>query len=128
MRRKIVAIVLAAALAGPVVPARAQDASAEVAWTTLAAFANLGYLPVKLGMAAGGLAVGSLMAVATGGSQRAAYAIWVPTASGDYLVRPEHIAGTEPLEFIGTDYADRPSRYRAMTETSPVYDAMYDSR
>ncbi len=127
MRRMIVAIALAATLAGPAT-ARAQDAAAEVGWAALAAFANLGYVPGKIGVAVCGLAVGAVASVLTGGNQRAAYAFWVPTASGDYFVRPDHLAGERPLDFIGRDYADTPSARGRMADATPVYDAMYDTK
>ena len=63
-------------------------------------------------------------ALITGGNTRAAYALWVPAASGDYLLTPAHIDGSRPLQFFGSDYADRPT-HNMPTDRSLGYDSVY---
>jgi hypothetical protein len=85
------------------------------------AASNLLYIPAKVVVAAVSLPVGALTGVLTGGDMRAAYAIWVPAASGTYLLRPANIDGTEPIDFFGRDYADRPS-HADTTMEGGIYD------
>ena len=128
MRRILAGMTLAALLAVPTVPARADSAGAEAGYAALAGLANLGYAPVKLLMAGGGFVTGALMSVLSGGSERAAYAFWVPTASGTYFLTPDNISGRDPIEFIGTDYADTPSHVGKVGDRTRIYDAMYEAR
>jgi hypothetical protein len=128
MRRILVGVMLAALLTVPTVPARADTAGAEAGYALLAGFANLGYGPVKVLMAAGGLAVGAVMSVLSGGDDRAANALWVPTASGTYFLTPDNISGKVPIEFIGTDYADKSSTIGAVGDRTRIYDAMYEAK
>src|SRR5919201_5345537 len=74
-----------------------------------AAASNILYVPAKVVVAAGGLLLGSLTGFLTGGNVGAAYAVWVPTASGTFLLTPDHLDGTREVLFFGNDYADRPS-------------------
>jgi hypothetical protein len=92
-----------------------------------AATANVIYFPAKVVVAAVGGVLGGVTGMVTGGDIRAAYGIWVPTASGTYFVRPAHLDGTLPLEFFGSDYADQPSSVRS-TEEYVFYEAMYESK
>jgi hypothetical protein len=89
------------------------------------AASNLLYTPAKVLVAAFGLAFGGITGVLTGGDMRAAYAIWVPAASGTYFLRPANLEGTEPIDFFGWDYADRPSRADSGMEAGVIYDAQY---
>ena len=110
MRKVIVAMVVAGLLGA--VPVRADDkvdAGSEIGYALGAGALNIVYFPTKVVLAVSGLAVGALAGALTGGDARTAYAIWVPAASGTYIVRPEHLSGEQPLLFFGNDYADRPS-------------------
>ena len=71
------------------------------------------------------LALGSLTGALTGGDVRAAYALWVPAASGTYLLTPAHLEGTVPIEFFGSDYADQPSTAATAVEGGGIYDIQY---
>ena len=51
-----------------------------------------------------------------------AYAVWVPAATGTYVVTPSNLDGTEPLEFFGDDYYDTPS---PAAHGIPIYEAAY---
>jgi hypothetical protein len=124
-RTRIVGMLAAMLVAGRPVAARAASPGAEAGMALLAATANLGYTPAKLLMAGGGLLVGSFTALFTGGDTRAAYAIWVPTASGTYFLRPANLEGSEPIEFFGVDYADMPSTASAAPEAGGIYEAQY---
>jgi hypothetical protein len=119
---------VAVVLGGPAPSwAHRADAGREFGLAVGAASLNLVYVPAKLVTAGLGLAVGGLVGVLTGGSSRAAYAVWVPTATGTFLVTPAHMEGEEPIRFIGCDYADRASTM-ASGEAGSVYEAAYMSR
>ena len=123
MRTLLIAVVLGTLVLGRPVPGRAQPGR-EFGLGVLSAGANLFYVPAKLITAVGGLALGGLTGFLTGGDTRAAYAVWVPAASGTFILRPSNLEGTEPIEFFGSDYADRPSTAQGMTGRS-VYEAQY---
>ena len=125
MRRVLVALVLLGVVLGRPAVLRAESPAAEFGLAVGAAAGNLVYLPVKGIVAFGGLVLGSLTGVLTGGDVRAAYAVWVPAASGTYLLTPAHLEGTVPIEFFGSDYADRPSKGTGVTEGRGIYEAQY---
>ena len=128
--RRLAALTLAswlgmAPLAGAHVPGTTYTTPGhEAALAVGAALTSLVYFPAKVGMAAIGLVGGGLAGVLSGGDTRAAYAIWVPLAGGDYLVRPSHMDGVRPFAVFGTVYDDTPSRYDS--DGSIIYDALYD--
>jgi hypothetical protein len=124
MRKTIAALVVAASLA-PAVPARAQDPGQEILFSSLALLANIGYTPAKVIVATGGLVVGALAGTFNGGDARAAYAFWVPAAGGRYFLTSDQMDGRVPVEFFGSDYADRPGTYGHDAYASGVYDSMY---
>lgn len=128
MRRILVGVVLSAMLAVPAVPARATEPSPEAGYALLTGVSNLGYFPLKVLMAGGGLLIGTVASVLAGGNERVAYAIWVPTASGSYFLTPENLSGQTPVDFIGKDYADTPTARGKVGDRTRIYDAMYDAR
>jgi hypothetical protein len=104
------------------------DTQAERAGLALgAAAANIFYLPAKSVVAVVGLAAGGLIGVLTGGNQGAAYAVMVPMASGTFLLQPQHLDGSKPIDFFGVDYADRPSTYRTEMDANSIYESRYQS-
>ena len=125
MRRLLVALLLVGVVLGRPAPLRAHCAVAELGLAVGAAAGNLVYLPVKTVVAISGLALGALTGVLTGGDVRAAYAVWVPAASGTYLLTPAHLEGTVPIEFFGSDYADQSSRAAGAAEGAGIYDIQY---
>ena len=127
MRKTIVSFMLAASLAAPSV-VRADSQGNEVAFALTSALCNIFYTPAKVVVAAVGLPVGALTAFATGGDTRSAYAVWVPTAGGTYFLTPSMMTGREPIEFFGSDYADRPSGYGQTHHGSGAYDAKYTTQ
>lgn len=88
-----------------------------------AALSSIVYFPVKVTAAAVGLVGGAIAGLVTGGETRAAYAIWVPMAGGNYVVRPAHLDGTRSFAFFGADYEDRPSLRNQ--DGSVIYDSLY---
>ncbi len=123
MRKALVTLLLLCFVAGRPVPVRAQDPGTEFGLAFGATVGNLVYFPLKVAFAFGGLVVGTMAGVLTGGDVRAAYAFWVPTASGTYFLTPSRLDGTEPLEFLGSDYADTAST--ATGEGSGIYEVQY---
>jgi hypothetical protein len=124
-RTRIVVTLVAALVLGRPVAGRTASPGVEFGMAIGAAGANLLYTPAKVAVAAVGLLVGSVTGILTGGDVRAAYAIWVPAASGTYLLRPANLDGTEPIAFFGSDYADTPSIASGTAEAGGIYDAQY---
>jgi hypothetical protein len=125
MMRRLIA---AAILLGLVLPARPASAvtQGEEAGRALASVGmNIFYVPAKAVMAVLGLVAGGFVGVTTGGDERAAYAVWVPVASGTWFVTPDHVDGSKPIEFFGSDYADTPSEFGLSDPGRSSYDAMY---
>ena len=127
MPRLLVALLVTALVLGRPSSGRAGDALEEAGLGICAATLSVVYLPAKILFATVGAVVGGVVGFVTGGDTRAAYGIWVPTASGSYFVRSAHLTGDTPLEFIGSDYADRPSSVRS-TEEFVFYEARYESK
>jgi hypothetical protein len=126
MRKLLVGIVLLGLVGGT--PAFADEnvnGGREMGLALGAAATNLVYVPAKVVVSITGLALGAVAGALTGGDQRTAYAVWVPAASGTYIVRPEHLSGEQPIEFFGTDYADRPSTNVLYGEPTMAADAVY---
>jgi len=125
MRKLIAAALIAGSVLAHGAPAMAVNAGREVGWTFLAFGSNLIYTPTKVVIATLGLVTGGLVGMVNGGDQRSAYAIWVPTASGTYILTPGHFDGSKPFEMWGTDYADTPSLYAHDIDATRIYDAKY---
>jgi hypothetical protein len=120
----VISLTLAALLLGRPMQGHAATQAEEVGWSLGAAGLNVFYIPMKVVVAAGGLVVGAAAGVLTLGDTRSAYALWVPAAGGTYVLRPEHLAGTERVEFFGSDYADTPSTVIG-DEANALYRAGY---
>jgi hypothetical protein len=123
-RSLVISLTVAALLLGRPVHGRAATQIDEAGWSLGAAGLNVFYIPIKLLLAAGGLVVGAAAGVLTLGDTRSAYALWVPAAGGTFVLRPEHLAGTEPVAFFGSDYADTPSAV-ASDDANRLYEAGY---
>jgi hypothetical protein len=132
MRTVMAVVVFVGLTVGSAVPGRAEaqpETQAHQAGLAIgAAAANLVYLPAKSLVAAVGLAVGGLVGALTGGDQGAAYAVMVPLSSGTFLLQPQHLDGTKPIDFFGVDYADRPSTYRTEMNANSIYESRYQSK
>jgi hypothetical protein len=129
VRRLVAGMVLAGLVAVQPAVSRAAEQSpgAEFGMAMGAAGIDLLWVPVKLVTAGLGLALGGVVGVLTGGDVRSAYAVWVPTATGTFLVTPAHLDGTKRLAFFGSDYPDRASDVRPFGASS-TYEATYFSR
>ena len=125
MMRRLTAAALLIALVATARPATAVTQGEEAGRAVASIGLNIIYVPAKAVMALVGLVTGGLVGLATGGNERAAYAIWVPTASGTWFVTPDQVDGSAPIEFFGSDYADRPSDLGLSEPGRSSYDAMY---
>ena len=129
MRNVVAGLVLGAMVLGQAVPSRAAATPGEdIGLAFAAAGIDVFYVPTKFFFAASGLVAGAVVGLFTGGDVRSAYAIWVPAAGGTFFVTPAHLDGTQELEFIGSDYIDRPSQASRETDSSAIYEATYNSR
>ncbi len=122
-RASIVTVAVLAFVLGRPAAGRADTPGMEFSMAIVAATANILYTPAKVVTAVGGLAVGAMTGLLTGGDERAAYAIWVPAASGTYFLTAYNLEGREPIEFFGSDYADTPSA--ATGDVGGIYEAQY---
>ncbi len=125
MKKLIAAVLIAGSMSAHGTPALAVNAGREVGWTMLAFGSNLVYTPTKAIIATLGLVTGAIVGLVNGGDQESAYAIWVPTASGTYILTPGQFEGVKPFAMWGTDYADTPSLYAHDTDATRIYDAKY---
>jgi hypothetical protein len=131
--RTIIAVVLSVSLGAASAFAQSRndyvtpvDQGLEAGTSLSATYINFVYLPAKVVVAVVGGVAGSLAGLFTGGDERAAYALWVPTMGGDWFVRPENLSGQKPLAFFGNDYADRPSTWNTENDETYAYDAAYN--
>ena len=106
-------------------PAAANTQAEEAGRALVSVWMNIFWLPAKAVTAVVGLAAGSVAGIVTGGDERSAYALWVPTASGTWFVTPDQVDGTRPLEFFGSDYADTPTSLYPAEPGRAAYDAGY---
>lgn len=125
MRSLVAGLLLGGMVLTQPAPASAVDAGSEAGWTLLAFASNLVYVPTKTIVASVGLVTGAIVGLVNGGDERSAYALWVPMASGTYILTPCHFTGCRPFEFWGRDYADTPSLRAHDTDASRIYDAKY---
>ena len=73
---------------------------------TLAVFANVFYMPVKVVYEGLGLLTGSLAYVLTVGDADTAQRVWSPSIGGSYVVTPNMLSGDEPVLFNGRSYSN----------------------
>ena len=125
--RRIVAGSLLCGMLALASPARALTQGEEAGFALLSGAANLLYVPAKTIACTLSMPVGALAGWLSGGSERAAYAIWVPMAGGTWFITPSHLDGQKPIEFVGHDYADTPSHEAGMARRSYTYESHYDA-
>lgn len=108
MKRKLAILALSVATVTTLVltsgSARAEDvdrAAGDAGLGMATVFANVFYMPVKIGYAAVGGVTGGLGYVVTGGNKEVAQRVWVNSLGGDYVLSREMVAGDEPIEFSG---------------------------
>ncbi|MBI2359056.1 MAG: hypothetical protein HYV04_09165 [Deltaproteobacteria bacterium] len=66
-----------------------------------AVLASVLYSPLKITYAGLGLLTGGAGYLLSAGSPEVANAIINPAVRGDYIIKPNHLKGTEPVIFIG---------------------------
>jgi hypothetical protein len=128
MRRVLAGLVLGSLLIGTARPAGAFDPVEDALIGMGALFANTAYVPAKMVTAGVGMVAGGLVGFATGGDERASYGVMVPLTTGTFILRTAHFTGQQPIEFFGSDYADRASRRDRENEGSAIYDSQYGGR
>jgi hypothetical protein len=79
-----------------------QRAGTEAGMGMATVFANLFYMPVKIGYATLGGLTGGLAYCVTGGSARTAERVWVSALGGDYVLNQDMVAGHQRIKFSGT--------------------------
>src|ERR1051325_128873 len=82
-------------------PAPQENVSSEAGYGVGAAVASVFYAPAKVVYAGLGLLTGGLGWVLSGGRSDVANNIIYPAVTGNYVVTPNHLKGTEPLYFVG---------------------------
>jgi hypothetical protein len=127
MRSLAAAVLVVALVAAPAAAHRPADTAGLGAGSAISAmYLNLLYTPAKVVVATVGAIGGALAGVLTGGDERAAYALWVPTIGGEYFLRPGVLEGTEDFAFFGSDYDDTPSTADAENDATYAYEALYN--
>lgn len=105
MKKGLLVAVTLAAVLWAVVPVRAEEQSSSpsgnVALQVTSWLLTAPYGTFKAAYAIGGSIVGGIVWVGTGGDTQKAKAIWGPAITGDYIIRPENLAGQRPLHFVG---------------------------
>ncbi|MCP9449389.1 MAG: hypothetical protein NNA21_04930 [Nitrospira sp.] len=77
------------------------SASGNVALQVTSWLLTAPYGTFKAAYAIGGSIVGGIVWLGTGGDTQKAKSIWRPAITGDYIIRPENLAGQRPLHFVG---------------------------
>lgn len=80
---------------------RSETSPGVVALDATSWLLTIPYGAVKAAYAIGGGIVGGLAWVVTGGNREVAESVWVPSMTGDYIVRPENLSGERPIHFVG---------------------------
>jgi len=84
-------------------PAQAEEATSlgDAMLGISSGICTLVYTPVKILYAAGGVGVGTLVWLFSGGNTDTMNAVLKITAGGDYVVTPANLRGTDVLRFVG---------------------------
>jgi len=123
VRTALLALGLSLVCAGPV---RALTQAEEAAFAVIATGANVFYVPAKILLAVVAMPAGGIAGLFSGGDARTAYAIWVPALGGTFFLTNSHMDGSKPIEFLGSDYPDRPSPDTSGARTI-IFDTPYES-
>ncbi|MCG8588708.1 MAG: hypothetical protein MJE66_05405 [Proteobacteria bacterium] len=110
LRTRAIATASAALLAGVPLAASADvaDMAKDAGLGAGSALVTLVYAPVKLMYATGGLLVGGLAWIFSGGDGEVVETVLTPSVRGDYVVTPPMLTGKQVPEFFG-----RRSEYEA---------------
>lgn len=79
----------------------AQSTPSGVGMQAAAAVTTILYFPFKAAFAIGGGIVGGLAYLFSGGSEKTAKSIWIPSMYGTYIITPDHLKGDEAVRFLG---------------------------
>lgn len=83
-------------------PVQAEPSAGEdLGYGVGAVLASVFYSPLKITYAGLGLITGGVGYLLSAGSPDVANAIINPAVKGDYIIKPNHLKGTEPVIFIG---------------------------
>ena len=85
-----------------------------------AAVATILYFPFKAAFAIGGGVVGGLAYAFSGGSEKTAKDIWIPSIYGTYIITPEHLRGDKPVRFLGVPAEPARETDAAAQEPAPL--------
>jgi hypothetical protein len=96
---------------------QSEGVSREGGLGAAAAISSLVYGPVKLLWAVGGLVSGSLAWAFTAGDTEVASTVFTRSLRGTYVITPQILTGDEPLEFIGRDIDEEPTRTESVAST-----------
>jgi hypothetical protein len=103
--RVLAVAIMLGIIMGSGVPAFAEEksssASDNVALQVTSWLLTAPYGTFKAAYAIGGSIVGGIVWLGTGGNTQTAKSIWGPAITGDYIIRPENLAGQRPLHFVG---------------------------
>ena len=115
--RRIRAVAAASILALAIAPAAASaennagSMASGMGIGVAAAVTSLLYGPIKIGYALGGVVVGGLGWIFSGGDSDVAKTVMTPAVYGDYVVSPAVLQGQESLEFYGRAPGYTPDDY-----------------
>ena len=77
------------------------DSSEDTGMQVASWLLTVPYCAGKSAFAIAGSVVGSLGYAFSGGNAETAQAIWTKTVYGTYILRPAHLRGEEPIQFLG---------------------------
>jgi hypothetical protein len=77
------------------------------------------YIAAKSAFALTGAIVGGVGYVFSGGNQDTAKAVWTTSICGTYIIRPAHLRGQEPVEFLGKSDEARSESPHPTQQTTP---------
>jgi hypothetical protein len=83
-----------------------------------AALASLFYIPAKVTYATLGVLTGGIGYVVSGGSANVANSIIYPSVTGNWVVSPSNLKGTDPLYFVGPPPPEPGPRVEAAPPTA----------
>ncbi|MFP6655251.1 MAG: hypothetical protein VCB25_06465 [Myxococcota bacterium] len=110
----IIALVMAPSAA--LAEEKAIEVAKEGGLGAAAAVSSLVYAPAKLLYATGGLMVGAVAWLFTGGDGDVAETILTRSLRGTYVITPEILTGEEPLDFVGRDADEVTSETDSVSE------------
>jgi hypothetical protein len=111
---------IALVLAGTASASDRGDMAAEAGLGLGSVVTSLLYGPVKVVYATGGVIVGGLAFLFSGGDTDVASVVWGPSVRGDYVITPDHLRGERTVEFIGREPDYRADSERLARAPDPV--------